>query len=544
MKEYLSKIKGKLGKYFLIVVFVTVTILGMKELFFTETTNIDIKKGKMTELTKEEKIQDFNYMFNILKDNYPYFEIEKRMFGYDWLSKEETFRKIISETKNNSDFFSSMDSIINSIQNRHTHLIQPDFYEELRAVYGEDRGTPAWKDFILNKDVEKRYDYWKNVVEYNIKYVPIYFKYMEGNYIVCSNLNPNEDELKKNKIIPGSILEEIDFIPVDEYVKTMISSSNLSYDYKRKKPVIRDLVIISQSNSEIELTIKDTYGKTNHKAIKCIDNVSLNNNSQGKEDESNFLTKIIQKDKIAYIKFRSFDTRFIDKDAEGVFKFYHEIKDYPYLIIDIRGNLGGSYNYWADNIISPLTEKTLNMEYIIGFRDGEFINRHLEDIIHWGGIKTIKSLPEGKVYPPELKDLFHTFFTENITIESSFYTGFKGKIYILVDEYVYSAAEGFAAFAKSTGWGTLVGTTTGGDGIGYDPAYAVLPNSGLLIRFPIGIGLNPDGAANEENHTSPDIYVEQSRNDYLKMKDIDDSRQNEMVDQYDTILKSVLKMIK
>lgn len=531
-------------RYFLIGLILIFVILGVKDLFLTKTTNIDIKKGEMTELTKEEKIEDFDYMYNILKDNYPYFDIEKRMYGYDWLSKKDTFRKTVSETKNNAEFYNSIYNILNSVQNRHTHLIEPDFYEELRTSYGEG-GTPAWKDYILDKTVEKRYDYWKNTIEYREKYVPIYFKYIEGNYVVCANLNPKEDTLKKNQIALGSILEKVDSIPIDEYVKTMVSTSSLSYDYKRKKVIIKDLFIISEKSSDIKLTVKDSNGKVINKDIECIDNISFYNASKGNDDKANYLTKIIQKEKIAYIKFKSFDGEFIDKDAEGVFKFYNEIKDYPYLVIDVRGNPGGSYSYWMDNIISPLTDKTLNMESIIGFRDGDYINRNLEDIAFWDDAAAIKTLPEGKAYPPELKNLFHTFFSQNITVESKFYTGFKGKVYILVNDGTFSAAEGFSAFAKSTGWGTIVGTTTGGDGIGYDPAYAVLPNSGLLIRFPIGMGLNPDGTANEEAHTSPDIYAEQSKNDYLSMINVlNKGNQNETLDKYDTVLKSLLKIIK
>ena len=63
---------------------------------------------------------------------------------------------------------------------------------------------------------------------------------------------------------------------------------------------------------------------------------------------------------------------------------------------------------------------------------------------------------------------------------------------------------------------TLVGTTTGGDGIIADPALMLLPNSGIIIRFSSCMGLNPDGTANEEYHTTPDIYVEQSFEDFLK----------------------------
>lgn len=44
---------------------------------------------------------------------------------------------------------------------------------------------------------------------------------------------------------------------------------------------------------------------------------------------------------------------------------------------------------------------------------------------------------------------------------------------------VYSASESFAVFCQETGFATLVGSPTGGDGIGaLDPVFLQLPNSG------------------------------------------------------------------
>ncbi|MCG4564301.1 S41 family peptidase [Anaerosalibacter bizertensis] len=72
---------------------------------------------------------------------------------------------------------------------------------------------------------------------------------------------------------------------------------------------------------------------------------------------------------------------------------------------------------------------------------------------------------------------------------------------------VYSAAEGFASFAKASGFATLVGERTGGDGIGIDPLFFSLPNSGLVVAFSSLLCLNPDYTINEEVQTTPDIEV-------------------------------------
>lgn len=80
-------------------------------------------------------------------------------------------------------------------------------------------------------------------------------------------------------------------------------------------------------------------------------------------------------------------------------------------------------------------------------------------------------------------------------------------IWLLTSERVYSASEYFAVFCKDTGFATLVGTPTGGDGVGLMPFMHALPNTGICFQFSAQNGLNLDGACNEEFGTAPDIAV-------------------------------------
>ena len=77
---------------------------------------------------------------------------------------------------------------------------------------------------------------------------------------------------------------------------------------------------------------------------------------------------------------------------------------------------------------------------------------------------------------------------------------------MLVGPAVYSASESFSVFCQETGFATLVGQNTGGDGIGsLDPIFLQLPNSGLLLQFSMMFGLNADGSSSEEAGTMPEI---------------------------------------
>jgi C-terminal processing protease CtpA/Prc len=84
---------------------------------------------------------------------------------------------------------------------------------------------------------------------------------------------------------------------------------------------------------------------------------------------------------------------------------------------------------------------------------------------------------------------------------------FGENIYLLVNSNVYSASEGFAMFCKATGFATLVGSNTGGDGGMLTIRQFDLANTGLLISFSTTFSLNPDGSSNTEFGSIPDVYI-------------------------------------
>lgn len=80
---------------------------------------------------------------------------------------------------------------------------------------------------------------------------------------------------------------------------------------------------------------------------------------------------------------------------------------------------------------------------------------------------------------------------------------------------MFSSSEKFVSFAKSTGWATLVGERTGGDGLGADPVLVKLPHSHLIVRLPLIMGVTEQGVINEEKKTEPDIWADTTKNPIL-----------------------------
>lgn len=182
------------------------------------------------------------------------------------------------------------------------------------------------------------------------------------------------------------------------------------------------------------------------------------------------------------------------------------------MILDIRNNSGGSDAYWLRNIANLLGAPA-SFEAIIAIR---------RNLVADGRINfpVFEITPEdGQNLPPDLLDGDFVGWKLRYFLRMDGHVGYKGKLYVLTSRTNYSSAESFVVACKATGLATLVGTYTGGDGIGITPGLIILPNSGLAVRFPVDMGLNPDGSANEEFHTRPDVLVEQTPEDFLRWLD-------------------------
>ncbi len=52
-----------------------------------------------TNMSIEEKLEDFEYMYTLLEENYPFFEVNKRLHNVDWLKNKKKYENIIKNTK-------------------------------------------------------------------------------------------------------------------------------------------------------------------------------------------------------------------------------------------------------------------------------------------------------------------------------------------------------------------------------------------------------------------------------------------------------------
>ena len=196
--------------------------------------------------------------------------------------------------------------------------------------------------------------------------------------------------------------------------------------------------------------------------------------------------------RVAYMRIESLDMRSLAVDGEKIDRFLASIADARCLVIDIQGNGGGNTRYWSEHIVPRLISEPLEFSTDVLSKNGE-LNKYFKPRYFGRKSYRLESQPEGGSLPDELLDGSYYVHEKTVKIKPENPVDFKGKIYLLVDGGVFSSSGIWADFCKRTGWATLVGRTTATQGMGSDPGIICLPESGILVRYPIDSGINADG---------------------------------------------------
>lgn len=372
-------------------------------------------EAALSPLTVEQRLEDFDYMWKIIEENYPFLEVNKRLNGEDWLANKEEYRNKIAAVKTDDEFLRRMRFVLSRLNNGHTNFISKEEY--------------PW---FLNTYVQAGFGYepWINV-------------FQQPNVLARYN----------------------------------------------QKPLAEQQQSTNESNNDLN---------------------SGEAGSQTGKTSGNVKKVIIEPEEIAYLGMRSFGGNLMEMDSSEIRDFLIEVKDYKTLILDIRGNGGGNSNYWRIYIAPLLINKPIEYNTYLLYTRGNYAETFMQARQITAGQQPISGIKDEQLpnLPSEALKMFKTYSKNTDVVIPQKSVGFKGKIYLLVDSSVYSASEGLAAFAKGTGFATVVGSRTGGDGLGMDPLVVALPNSGYVFRFSFEMGLNSDGSCNEEVKTVPDVEVD------------------------------------
>lgn len=114
-------------------------------------------------LTQEEKQEDFEHLYQVIIENYPFLEVNKRMHGVDWEANHQSYLQKIGAAETDIQFFEALQSILSDLNDGHAHMLNGENVYEFRKTYGNFlvEYPKDWRRMLfdnLNHDVAcKRY---------------------------------------------------------------------------------------------------------------------------------------------------------------------------------------------------------------------------------------------------------------------------------------------------------------------------------------------------------------------------------------------------
>ena len=111
--------------------------------------------SKAKTLTKEERVEDFNYLFNELKNNYPFFGVLKREDKIDFLKNYDKYLRKVEACKDDEEFKIVLDEIMADLKNNHARIADKEYVEATMRYFSKNWKSPSiYYEFLnLNRQV-------------------------------------------------------------------------------------------------------------------------------------------------------------------------------------------------------------------------------------------------------------------------------------------------------------------------------------------------------------------------------------------------------
>lgn len=116
-------------------------------------------EAAVSPLTVEQRLEDFDYMWKIIEENYPFLEVNKRLNGEDWLANKEEYRNKIAAVKTDDEFLRRMRFVLSRLNNGHTNFIAKEEYPWFLNTYVQAGfGYEPWINVFQQPNVLARYN--------------------------------------------------------------------------------------------------------------------------------------------------------------------------------------------------------------------------------------------------------------------------------------------------------------------------------------------------------------------------------------------------
>lgn len=424
------------------------------------------KVSPKTNPEDQRRLETFEIVWQTINDNY----FDRTFSGLDWKRIKAEYLPQVRKTKTDLELHFLLQEMINRLNRSHFSIVPPEVAKEIEKVKAE---VNAGEDELGEDEVDEDDEFEDEPVgeesSESVFGIGVEVRIFDNQVVITQVQKGSAAE--KTGLRTGFVVEKVNDVLISEFISRIKSFGAFAKSVEKQLPLgIVAWFFNSKQESEIRLTVLDesqtpkNFVFEREKLNGDLEKLAPNLPKQLMQFESKSLD-----DQIGYIKFNFFTVSMIEKFCSAISEF----KDKKALIIDLRGNLGGSYGS------------------VIGL-GGFFTSRYMPL-----GTEITKSGPVVRMIKPHRRN-------------------FKGNVAILIDNMSYSAAEIFAAGLKENARAIVIGEKSAGEAL---PSVTKTLPTGAVFLYPIANFKSPGGVLLEGLGVLPNISVSLTRESLLKDKD-------------------------
>lgn len=361
----------KLKLYILLGFLGVLILLGIS---FTTDLNYSDSEG----LNYGQKKKDAEYLINVLEEVYPYYKLEKEKGNIE--SRKKVIDSI-SKTKTDGEFLKAISDFLGKLREGVAQIYPSQLNERDIILFDEKQATDKMDCIAKSYEGQKKWREMINGLDGYKEYImpQIYANYFEGDYYISGTQNPD--------IHPGDIIIKIEGMSVEDYM-TKYFGNNLYRvgvkvnDSKRKKEAFYGVSIyLKDKSSKVKVTVVDKEGIEKEVEVGAYEESKpwlftetssetiVYDESKGRE----FLNTFEQGKVVAL----NFDRESIIKNEEDREKVYKAIDNSEYLILDLRGFVGGDF---LRQIIDYISLEEIDISKYSIMKKNQYNNRVIKEL--------------------------------------------------------------------------------------------------------------------------------------------------------------------
>ncbi len=418
---------------------------------------------------QQKRLAAFDMVWKTIKDNY----FDQTFNGLNWDDIRKEYQSKALKAAGSLEFHTVLQDMISRLNRSHFVIVPPEVYRELEKAKdqarekdaagkeeedgeGEEPGDKDHDEFFLNDDDAKF------GIGIDIR--------MIGSQVVITGVE-EASAADKAGLKPGFVIDKVNDVSLKELLQKMLFAGSYGKLTEKVFPMaVLGYFINGEKESSVLIDYLDDKDKPqaviikrerlNGRLIKPVPNFP--------RQFFSFESRSLNAD-TGYLRFNMFAMPAV----EGICGALREFKDKKAVIIDLRGNIGGSIGAMI-GIVGLLIDKPV----ILGTQ------------IFKSSKEPILVRPQGRKY--------------------------DGKLIVLVDSMSHSAAEIFAGGLQENGGLKVVGEKSAGQAL---PSTTVVLSTGALFMYPYANFQTPGGNFIEGNGVEPDVKVPRERKTLLEGKD-------------------------